>query len=197
MSSKDFWNLIEIFWGKGMLLGLKNLGKQNIYIVCVGFVLIISLVLFFLIKDTNKLSLVEPIDTSLENSSISMSFTIDKEGGYRAAFLFLWEEDSLKRRAQRETLKGGSLGEGVTIPVSLKLYKDGNIFFDDFIVTRGISGGQSMEHEDAFVTVGVRDIKHFLLPTGKYVLEIKTLQNTEKKLNYKSYIEFSYYDPKN
>lgn len=144
---------------------------------------------------TEKLWIIKSLNVALPNQTAMANFVVEERGGYRFALAFVWGSDISEREKQRE-LWGGGDKEGVPIPIHLRLVKDGEVFFDEIIVTRGANTCQSFHYKGELKATAMRDIKHFGLSPGNYFAEIKTLESREEFKNIETYIEFSYYNPK-
>lgn len=85
---------------------------------------------------------------------------------------------------------------GVIIPLSLRIVKDGQLFFDEIINTQGTIGGQAFVFQERRINAAVRDIKSFSLSPGRYSVVISTLEDVPQFTGIESFVEFAYYDPK-
>ncbi|MEK9498401.1 DUF5625 family protein [Photorhabdus sp. P32] len=144
---------------------------------------------------SKHIDIYRPIDVSKSGQSVKIDFELSKEGNYQFALLFETGEgyDEMERRFK---FFGRADKDGVIIPVSLQIVRDGKIFFDKKINARGYDGGQAFYYEEKYVNTAVREIKTFLLPPGRYSAVITTLGDVPAFNGIESFVGFTYYDPK-
>ncbi|CAD5201458.1 DUF5625 family protein [Pseudomonas sp. FEN] len=146
---------------------------------------------------SHKVLIVRPIDVSLSGHSAVARFSVEENGNYRFALLFVWSKSITENEARRKLWGGGVYNEkGVPIPIRLRILKDDVLFFDEHILTSGINSGQAFEYEGDYKSTQVRDIKYLELSPGEYSVEAITLEEIEAFRGTESYVEFSYYNPK-
>ncbi|HGJ5862844.1 MAG TPA: DUF5625 family protein [Arsenophonus nasoniae] len=150
----------------------------------------------WLVACTEHISIYRPIDITRAGQSVKVEFEIKKEGGYLFALLFETGEghDEMERRFE---LFEGINKTGVIIPISLRIVKDGQVFFDETINTQGTDGGQAFYYQGRRIdTTAVRDIKSFLLFPGHYSVVISTLEDVPLFNGIESFVQVTYSDPK-
>ncbi|MDB6372022.1 MULTISPECIES: DUF5625 family protein [Photorhabdus] len=138
-----------------------------------------------------------PIDVSKSGQSVKIDFEISKRkaGDYQFALLFA-NGNGFVEMERRDKLFGNIDKDGIAIPVSLRLVKDGKVFFDKEINTVGSEGIQSFYYNERRINTTVRDIKTLVLPPGRYSAVITTLEDVPAFNGIESFVEFSYYNPK-
>ncbi|NHB60132.1 DUF5625 family protein [Photorhabdus sp. RW14-46] len=137
----------------------------------------------------------KPIDVSKSGQSVKIDFEISKKGNYQFALLFA-NGDGFYEMERRDKLFGSIDKDGVAIPVSLRVIKDGKVFFDEKINAVGSGWGRTFDYEERRVNTTVREIKTFSLPPGRYSAVITTLEDVPAFNGIESFVEFTYYDPK-
>ncbi|WP_338015650.1 DUF5625 family protein [Photorhabdus bodei] len=85
---------------------------------------------------------------------------------------------------------------GIAIPVSLRLVKDGKVFFDEKINAVGSGWIQSFYYKERSINTTVRNIKILELPPGRYSAVITTLEDVPAFNGIESFVEFTYFNPK-
>ncbi|ETS29310.1 hypothetical protein BB987_15330 [Photorhabdus temperata] len=137
----------------------------------------------------------KPIDVSKSGQSVKFDFEISKEGNYQFALLFDTGDDydEMKRRFK---LFGSIYESGVKSPVSLRLVRNGQIFFDEKINAGGYGWGRAFYYGEKFINTAAREIKTLELPPGGYSAVITTLEDVPAFNGIESFVEFTYYDPK-
>ncbi|OCA52714.1 DUF5625 family protein [Photorhabdus namnaonensis] len=139
----------------------------------------------------------KPIDVSHAGKSVEINFELSKRkaGNYQFALLFA-NGDDFAEMQRRDKLFGNIDKDGVAVPVSLRLVKDGKVFFDKEINTVGSEGIQSFYYNERRINTTVRDIKTLVLPPGRYSVVITTLEDVPAFNGIESFVEFTYYNPK-
>ncbi|TNH41629.1 DUF5625 family protein [Photorhabdus luminescens] len=139
----------------------------------------------------------KPIDVSHSGKSVEINFELSKRkaGNYQFALLFA-NGDGFVEMQRRDKLFGNIDKDGVAVPVSLRLVKDGKVFFDKEINTVGSEGIQSFYYNERRANTTVRDIKTLVLPPGRYSAVITTLEDVPAFNGIESFVEFTYYNPK-
>ncbi|WP_118986539.1 DUF5625 family protein [Photorhabdus sp. CRCIA-P01] len=139
----------------------------------------------------------KPIDVSHSGQSVEVNFELSKRkaGDYQFALLFSTGRSHDERERLRK-LFGNIDHDGVAIPVSLRLVKDGKVFLDEKINAVGLDGWKSFYYEMRLVNTAVREIKTFSLPPGRYSAVITTLEDVPAFNGIESFVEFTYYNPK-
>ncbi|MCE4052358.1 DUF5625 family protein [Pseudomonas sp. Au-Pse12] len=174
-----------------VVLGLVKKIQQVVVLLCC----------VLLVACTEPLSIIKPLDVSKVDQVVSSEFEVKKAEGYRAALNFIIERGEFGAvgqlsQEQEDELWGNSNKPGTLIPVKFKLLRDGEVFFDQEIVTDGICCYQRYEHEGEMFIARVRVVWFFFLQPGKYQLELRTLEGFEKFRGIETYMEFSRFSPK-
>ncbi|WGO83218.1 DUF5625 family protein [Arsenophonus apicola] len=149
----------------------------------------------WLVACNEYIDIYRPIDIARAGQSVMVEFEIKKQGGYLFALLFETGEghDELERRFK---LFGSINKVGVVIPISLRIVKDDQIFFDETINTKGTDGGQAFDYQERRLNTAVRDIKSFSLSPGRYSVVITTLEDVALFNGIESFVNVAYYEPK-
>ncbi|NHB92421.1 DUF5625 family protein [Photorhabdus cinerea] len=139
----------------------------------------------------------KPIDVSRSGQSVEINFELSKRkaGNYQFALLFS-NGRSYAELERRDKLFGSIDKDGIAIPVSLRLVKDGKVFFDEEINAVRLDGWKSFYYKERSINTAVRDIETLSLPPGRYSAVITTLENVPAFKGIESFVEFNYYDPK-
>ncbi|NRN30748.1 DUF5625 family protein [Photorhabdus heterorhabditis] len=139
----------------------------------------------------------KPIDVSHSGQSVEINFELSKRkaGNYQFAMLFS-NGRSYAELERRNKLFGSIDNDGIAIPVSLRLVKDGRVFFDEKINAVRLDGWKSFYYKERSINTAVREIKTFSLPPGRYSAVITTLEDVPVFNDIESFVEFGYYDPK-
>lgn len=139
----------------------------------------------------------KPIDVLHSGQSVEINFELSKRkaGDYQFALLFA-NGNGFYEMERRDKLFGSIDKNGIAIPVSLRLVKDGKVFFDKEINTVGSEGIQSFYYNERRINTTVRDIKTLVLPPGRYSVVITTLEDVPAFNGIESFVEFTYYNPK-
>ncbi|MCW7547830.1 DUF5625 family protein [Photorhabdus sp. APURE] len=139
----------------------------------------------------------KPIDVSHSGQSVEINFELSKRkaGNYQFALLFA-NGDGFVEMQRRDKLFGNIDKDGVAIPVSLRLVKDGQVFFDKEINTMGSEGTQSFYYKERNITAAVREIKTLSLSSGRYSAVITTLEDVPAFNGIESFVELTYFNPK-
>ncbi|NRN30825.1 DUF5625 family protein [Photorhabdus heterorhabditis] len=139
----------------------------------------------------------KPIDVSHSGQSVEINFELSKRkaGDYQFALLFDKGDDyeEMKRRLE---LFGNIDKGGVITPVSLRVVKDGKVFFDEKINSVGSEGTQSFYYKEKSITAAVREIKTLSLPSGRYSAVITILEDVPAFNGIQSFVQFTYFNPK-
>ncbi len=157
--------------------------------------IIIFLSCILLVACSEPINIYRPIDVSHSDQSVKIDFEISKEGNYQFALLFA-NGDGFYEMERRDKLFGSIDKDGVAIPVSLRVVKDGKVFFDQKINAVGSGWGRTFDYEERRVNTTVREIKTFSLPPGHYSAVTTTLEDVPEFNGIESFVEFTYYDPK-
>ncbi|CDL85159.1 DUF5625 family protein [Xenorhabdus szentirmaii] len=158
-----------------------------------------NIIVFFsfalLVSCSKYIDIYKPIDITRSGQSVKFDFEIKNKGNYQFALLFATTDDS-DEMVRRFELFGRIDKSGVITPVSLRIVKDGQIFFDNKINAMGSEGGSLFDYEERSINTAVREIKTFFLPPGLYSAVITTLEDVPAFNGIESFVEFTYYDPK-
>ncbi|HGJ5874650.1 MAG TPA: DUF5625 family protein [Arsenophonus apicola] len=150
----------------------------------------------WLVACTEHIRIYRPIDITRAGQSVKVEFEIKKQGDYQFALLFETGEghDEMERRFE---LFGANDKAGVVIPVSLRIVKDGQVFFDEEINTKGTGWGRAFYYEGRRInTAAVREIKLLPLSPGRYSVVITTLEDVALFNGIESFVHVTYFDPK-
>ncbi|MBS9444418.1 DUF5625 family protein [Photorhabdus heterorhabditis] len=139
----------------------------------------------------------KPIDVLHSGQSVEINFELSKRkaGDYQFALLFDKGND-YEEMLRRLELFGSIDKDGVTIPVSLRVVKDGKVFFDEEINSVGSEGTQSFYYKERSITTAVREIKTLSLPSGRYSAVITTLEDVPAFNGIQSFVQLTYFNPK-
>ncbi|WP_118986537.1 DUF5625 family protein [Photorhabdus sp. CRCIA-P01] len=139
----------------------------------------------------------KPIDVSHSGRTVEINFELSKRqaGDYQFALLFATTDDydEMKRRFK---LFGNIDHDGVAIPISFRLVKDGNIFFDKEINVVRLDGVQAFYYEERRINTAVREIKTLSLPSGRYSAVITTLEDVSAFNGIQGFVQLTYFNPK-
>lgn len=122
----------------------------------------------------------QPIDVSKAGQSASIEFDISKTWDYQFFLTFElgWEN---KERARRRHVIAESIfnknREGIPIPVSLKIVKDGKVFYHKTITTSGAQYLYQFNYKGKEIDSLERIIRTLELPPGHYSAEVMTQQD--------------------
>ncbi|MEK9498395.1 DUF5625 family protein [Photorhabdus sp. P32] len=144
---------------------------------------------------SKHIDIYRPIDVSKSGQSVKIDFEISKVGNYQFALLFA-NGDGFDEMERRDKLFGSIDKNGVVIPVSLRLVKNGKVFFDEKINAVGSGWGRTFDYEERRVNTTVREIKTFSLPAGCYSAVITTLEDVPAFNGIESFVELTYFNPK-
>ncbi|NRN30752.1 DUF5625 family protein [Photorhabdus heterorhabditis] len=139
----------------------------------------------------------KPIEVSHAGQSVEINFELSKRkaGDYQFALLFATTDD-YDEMNRRFKLFGNIDHDGVAIPISFRLVKDGKIFFDKEINAVKLDGVQAFYYEDRRINTAVREIKTLSLPSGRYSAVITTLEDVPAFNGIESFVELTYFNPK-
>ncbi|WP_224770991.1 DUF5625 family protein [Pseudomonas sp. FEN] len=135
----------------------------------------------------------KPIDISAPGQKVSTQFKVQKSGGYEFALLFVWGGSMSERDRQRELWYGR---DSTPVPILLRIVKDGEVFFDEVVVTAGVQGGQSFDYAGQTKSVAIRVIKGFELMPGSYSVEVGTVEAIGVLKGIESFVSFAYSNQK-
>ncbi|WP_289993490.1 DUF5625 family protein [Photorhabdus laumondii] len=144
---------------------------------------------------SEPINIYRPIDVSHSDQSVKIDFEISKKGDYQFALLFArgHGHDEMNRR---DELFGSIYDDGVTTPVSLRLVKDGKVFFDEKINAVGYGWGRTVYYKERSINTAVRDIEILELPPGRYSAVITTLEDVPAFNGIQSFVQLTYFNPK-
>ncbi|WGM05439.1 DUF5625 family protein [Arsenophonus nasoniae] len=149
----------------------------------------------WLVACTEHISIYRPLDITRAGQSVAVEFEIKKEGGYLFALLFDKGGDYEEVLRRLELFRGVN-DTGVIIPISLRIVKDGQVFFDEIINTKGTDGGQAFYYQKRRLNTAVRKMKILSLLPGHYSVVITTLEDVALFNGIESFAHVSYFDPK-
>ncbi|WP_323840705.1 DUF5625 family protein [Photorhabdus africana] len=137
----------------------------------------------------------KPIDVTKFGQSVKIDFEISKKGNYQFALLFATGR-GFGEMQRRDKLFGSIDKDGVAIPVSLRVIKDGKIFFDEEINAVGYGWGRTVYYKERSINTAVRDIEILELPPGRYSAVITTLEDVPAFHGIESFVQLTYFNPK-
>ncbi|WGL97990.1 DUF5625 family protein [Arsenophonus sp. aPb] len=150
----------------------------------------------WLVACNEYIDIYRPIDITRAGQSVMVEFEIKKQGDYQFALLFD-KGDDYEEMLRRLELFGSVDKTGVIIPISLRIVKDGQLFFDEEINTKGTGWGRAFYYEGRRInTAAVREIKLLPLSPGCYSVVISTLEDVALFSGIESFIEVTYFNPK-
>ncbi|TDV69944.1 DUF5625 family protein [Pseudomonas sp. LP_7_YM] len=156
--------------------------------------------LFFLLAGcTDYISIVKPIEISKPGQKVSINFSVNQFGGYRLAIFFvhsLGRDATLADWDARRMLFGSTSEPGVVVPVHVKVFRDGELFYEGTVLSEGTEWGESFQVGETRKRALVRSVNHFGLEPGEYYLELTTLSDVQELVSIETYIEFGTFDPK-
>lgn len=144
----------------------------------------------------DSMSTVTPIQVALADQSVTSAFVVERPSGYTFALLFAWKADYPGIKRQRDLWQGRYQRKGVSLPIHLRILKDGEVFFDETITTTGVDAGEAIDVNGQSRSVGVRTIKNYELAPGHYTVEISTVTSVDAFSEEECYVQFATYDPK-
>ncbi|XVN18070.1 hypothetical protein QZH46_22775 [Pseudomonas corrugata] len=75
-----------------------------------------------------SMSTVMPIKVALADQSATSTFFVERRSGYTFALLFAWKSDYPGIKQQRDLWQGGYQRKGISLPIHLRILKDGQVF---------------------------------------------------------------------
>ncbi|WP_323840704.1 DUF5625 family protein [Photorhabdus africana] len=160
--------------------------------------IIIFLSCIWLVACSNYIDVIrKPIDVSHSGQSVEINFELSKRqaGNYQFALLFA-NGRGHNEKERRRKLFGNINHDGVAVLVSLRLVKDGKIFFEKEINTVRLDGWESFYYEMRLVNTTVREIKTLVLPPGSYSAVITILEDVLVFNGIQSFVQLIYFNPK-
>ncbi|EYU14047.1 DUF5625 family protein [Photorhabdus aegyptia] len=157
--------------------------------------IIIFLSCILLVACSEPINIYRPIDVSHSDQSVKIDFEISKKGDYQFALLFATGR-GFGEMQRRDKLFGSIDKGGVAIPVSLRVIKDGKVFFDEEINAVGYGWGRTVYYKERSINTAVRDIEILELPPGRYSAVITTLEDVPAFNDIESFVELTYFKPK-
>lgn len=159
--------------------------------------IIIFLSCALLMACSKPMDIYKPIDVSHLGRSVEINFELNKRkaGDYQFSLLFS-NGRSYAEMERRDKLFGHVDKDGVAIPISLRLVKDGKVFFDEKINAVRLDGWESFYYEMRSVNTTVREIKTLSLPSGRYSAVITTLEDVPAFNGIQSFVKLAYFNPK-
>ncbi|WP_339366756.1 MULTISPECIES: DUF5625 family protein [unclassified Photorhabdus] len=134
----------------------------------------------------------KPIDITKLGQSVKIDFEIINERDYQFALLFATgdDHDEMERRFK---LFGDLGNDGIIIPVSLRLVKDGQVLFDGEINTLGTGWEHAIHYKKKKINTAGRNIEIFKLPPGSYSAVITTLEDAPAFHGIESFVQLTYF----
>ncbi|WP_455916729.1 DUF5625 family protein [Pantoea agglomerans] len=118
----------------------------------------------------------KPIDLSQAGQSVKYDFVLKEVGGVQFYLMFSFGKDSEERR-KRSSLFGSIKDDGIVIPLSIYLVKDGREYYFKKIITRGTGSTRTAYYGGKEFNTRVRNVEALDLPPGHYTAVITTLEN--------------------
>ncbi|MDE1492609.1 DUF5625 family protein [Xenorhabdus bovienii] len=183
----------------------RHWGYLLIFLVC-GWLILFFLGFTGLVRCTGFVSglsgchqraetIYKPVDVTKAGQSVTFDFEIPQEGDYQFALMFT-NGESFNEMQRRDKLFGNIDKTGVVVPISLRVVKDGKIFFDKEINTAGSEAMQSFYFDERKINTTVRDIKTLEFPPGRYSAVITILDDVPAFNDIESFVQFTYFNPK-
>lgn len=137
----------------------------------------------------------QPIDVTHAGQSVRIDFEIKDIGDYRFALLF--DKGNGRNEIERRSKLFGNINnEGVAIPVSLHLIKDGNIIFNKEINATRTKWFQYFYYDNREVNCAVRNVAIRELNPGYYSVVITVLEDIPAFNGIETFFQVSAYSPK-
>lgn len=145
------------------------------------------------------LNVYQRIDVSRAGQSVKVDFDVSEKGDYQFALLFnlaykMYPGDKLP---QGNVLFGNANESGEIIPVTLRLIKDGKLFLDEKIESKGTVRRHEFYFEEGRIHTVVRNIKTMELPAGHYSATITILKEVPAFDDIGSFVQIVYFTPEN
>ncbi|TLG91753.1 hypothetical protein FEM54_11705 [Pseudomonas edaphica] len=144
----------------------------------------------------DSMSTVTPIKVAMADQSVISEFVVKRKTGYTFAVMFVWAADYSGIKKQRELWRGLHQNKGVSLPIHLRILKDGEVFFDETIITAGVDAGAVIEVKGQKRSVGIRTIKNYELMPGRYIVKVNTVGPADAFRGEECYMQFATYDRK-
>ncbi|EYU14045.1 DUF5625 family protein [Photorhabdus aegyptia] len=124
---------------------------------------------------SKPMDIYKPIDVSKSGQSVKFDFEISKVREYRVSLLFAIG-DSQEEKERRSELFRAHV-DGVAIPITFRLVKDGKVLFDEEINTVGATLMHTVHYKEKNIDTAVRTIDIFQFTPGHYSMVITTLED--------------------
>ncbi|MBD2797848.1 hypothetical protein ID856_15075 [Xenorhabdus sp. 18] len=134
--------------------------------------IIVFLSCALLVACSKPMDIYKSIDISKSGQSVKIDFEISKIREYRISLLFA-TGDSQEERERRSELFRADI-DGVVIPITFRLVKDGKVLFDEEINTVGATLIHTVHHKEKKIETAVRIIDIFQFTPGHYSMVITT-----------------------
>ena len=150
--------------------------------------------LFCAVFCSDPTSIFKPIDFSLAGQSVRYDFDFDEVGGCQINMLFA-VGNGREETVKRSELFGGVKKDGVIIPLSIRLFKDKGIYYEETVITAGSGVSYYAHYGNRAVSSTVRSVKKLEVPPGSYSVVITTLEDTLEFVGIESFLEFKLFKP--
>ncbi|TNH41626.1 DUF5625 family protein [Photorhabdus luminescens] len=137
---------------------------------------------------SERIDICKPIDVLHAGQSVKIDFEISNVKAYSFALLFT-DGNSREEKEKRLKLLSDHV-DGVAIPISFRLIKDGKVLFDEEIDTVGArSWGESIYYKEKKINTLWRYIEIFQFTPGHYSVVITTLEDMPEFNGIESFVQ--------
>ncbi|WP_387465669.1 DUF5625 family protein [Photorhabdus sp. RM323S] len=152
--------------------------------------IIIFMSCILLMACSERIDICKPIDVSHSGQFVKIDFEISNVKAYSFALLFT-AGDSREEKEKRVKLLSAHV-DGVAIPISFRLVKDGKVLFDEEIDTVGArSWGESIYYKEKKINTLRRHIEIFQFTPGHYSVVITTLKDMPEFNGIESFVQLT------
>lgn len=144
---------------------------------------------------SSPVEIIKPLDVSKKNQRATLELKIRDKGGYRVELYYALRGSEEELRVS--DVWGRRHAElSISVPIQLKVIKDGIVIFDRVVTSVGLEGFQVTRVCGVIKNTGVRLIKHFTFAPGYYKFEINTLVDLGEFQGEEVYVGLVSYDRK-
>lgn len=130
----------------------------------------------------------KPVDLSQAGQSVKYDFELKDVGGVQFYLMFTIGNDFDETR-RRSRLFGEGNEDGIVIPLSIYLVKDGRGYYFKKIITRGTGSYRTAYYGGEKFSTAVRNVEALDLPPGRYTAVITTNDNIPNFNGIDSFVE--------
>lgn len=130
----------------------------------------------------------KPIDLSQAGQSVKYDFVLKEVGGVQFYLMFT-QGDNFDETKRRSKFFGEGKEDGLVIPLSIYLVKDGRDYYFKNIITRGTGSYRSAYYGGEKFSTAVRNVEGLHLPPGHYTAVITTIDNIPNFNGIESFME--------